>query len=66
MAAVSRATNSETLTKQIETVKKERDSLVAQQQKLQVELDKIMREGQSLGTAVKSLDLTRSKLLADI
>lgn len=54
------------LERQIEQVRKERESLVAEQQKLQKELDAINKESQTIGAAVKSLNTTRKKLAADI
>ena len=60
------AVTSAALSEQIETVRREREALVQEQQKLQAELEKVTREGQNLGTAVKSLDTTRKKLAADI
>ncbi len=60
------AASTEALNKEIEAVRKEREVLVAEQERLQAELDKTTREGQTLGTAVKSLDAARKKLLSDI
>jgi murein DD-endopeptidase MepM/ murein hydrolase activator NlpD len=60
------ATDPQAVSAQIETVRREREVLVAEQQRLQKELEAVNRESQSLGTAVKSLDATRRKLAADI
>ncbi|MEK7176760.1 MAG: peptidoglycan DD-metalloendopeptidase family protein [Patescibacteria group bacterium] len=54
------------LEQQIEQVKNEREDLVAEQKKLQAELDAVNKESQTLGSAVKSLDATKKKLAADI
>jgi murein DD-endopeptidase MepM/ murein hydrolase activator NlpD len=54
------------LERQIEGVRREREILIEEQRKLQAELEVVNREGQTLGTAVKSLDATRRKLAADI
>jgi murein DD-endopeptidase MepM/ murein hydrolase activator NlpD len=51
---------------QIESVRREREALIAEQVRLQAELEKVNRESQTLGTAVKSLDATRRKIAADI
>lgn len=59
------ATSSE-LEKQIEQVKNERELLIAEQKRLQTELEAVNKESQSLGTAVKSLDATKKKLANDI
>ncbi len=58
--------NTSALFDQIETVKREREALLEEQRRLQADLDKITREGQSLGTAVKSLDASKRKLANDI
>lgn len=60
------AATSDSLSAKIESVRRERDTLVEEQKRLQAELDKLNRESQSLGTAVRSLDTTRKKLAADI
>jgi murein DD-endopeptidase MepM/ murein hydrolase activator NlpD len=65
-ASVVEATNPSDLEQQIEQVRKDRESLIEEQKKLQAELEKVNREGQTLGTAVKSLDTTRKKLAKDI
>lgn len=62
----SAVTNGEVLSQQIENAKKERESLLAEQKKLQAELEAINLETRNLGSAVKSLDTTRKKLAADI
>lgn len=54
------------LEQQIEQVKNERENLIAEQKKLQAELDLVNKESQTLGTAVKSLDTTKKKLAKDI
>src|SRR3989344_8024426 len=54
------------LERQIENVRREREVLLEEQKKLQVELEAVNREAQTLGGAVKSLDATRKKLAADI
>lgn len=54
------------LKRQIEQVSQERETLLAEQRRLEAELLEINREAQTLGTAVKSLDATRRKLQADI
>src|SRR3989344_9292079 len=54
------------LEQQIESVRKERETLLEEQKKLQAELELVNKESQTLGTAVKSLDTTRKKLAADI
>jgi murein DD-endopeptidase MepM/ murein hydrolase activator NlpD len=63
---ISRAASTAALSQQINEVKEQRDALLLEQQKLQAELDKVSREGQTLGTAVKSLDVSRAKLVSDI
>ncbi len=63
---VSHAADTRALSEQIESVRREREALVAEQQKLQAELDKITAEGRNLGAAVKSLDATKKKLASDI
>ncbi len=63
---VSRAATSSSLNSQIESIRRDRDALVAEQARLQAELDKITAEGKTLGTAVKSLDASKKKLAADI
>ena len=63
---VTQAATNAALSEQIESVRRERETLLLEQQRLQAELDKVSREGQTLGTAVKSLDTTRKKLTADI
>jgi murein DD-endopeptidase MepM/ murein hydrolase activator NlpD len=60
------AASSAALSSQIDEVRRARDELVAEQARLQAELDKITAEGRTLGTAVKSLDATRAKLASDI
>lgn len=54
------------LQQQINQTRRERDALLEEQRKLQAELDRVSREGQTLGTAVKSLDATRKKLANDL
>lgn len=54
------------LERQIEQVRRERETLIEEQRKLQAELEAINREAQTLGTAVKSLDAAKKKLEADI
>ena len=51
---------------QIESVRRDREALIAEQERLQAELERVNRESMTLGTAVKSLDATRKKLAADI
>jgi murein DD-endopeptidase MepM/ murein hydrolase activator NlpD len=63
---LSHAASTAALSSQIEDVRRQRDTLVEEQQRLQAELDKVSAQGQTLGTAVKSLDATRKKLAADI
>jgi len=60
------AANNAALSDQIESIRRERETLVAEQQRLQAELELVNRQSQNLGTAVKSLDTTRKKLAADI
>jgi murein DD-endopeptidase MepM/ murein hydrolase activator NlpD len=64
--AYAQAASTASLSAQIESVRKERDALVAEQERLQAELDRVTAEGRTLGTAVKSLDATKKKLAADI
>jgi murein DD-endopeptidase MepM/ murein hydrolase activator NlpD len=64
--AILLAANPTELEQQIENVRKQREALVAEQKKLQAELEAVNRESQSLGSAVRSLDATRKKLAADI
>lgn len=54
------------LENQIEQVRRERESLVLEQKRLEAELEIVNKESQTLGSAVKSLDTTRKKLVADI
>jgi len=54
------------LEQQIEQVRREREVLLEEQRKLQAELEATNRESQTLGAAVKSLDATKKKLVADI
>jgi murein DD-endopeptidase MepM/ murein hydrolase activator NlpD len=65
-APVSSAMEPEDLDAKIEQVRHERDALVAEQKRLQAELNAISGQSQSLATAVKSLDATRAKLANDI
>ncbi|MEK7187143.1 MAG: hypothetical protein AAB690_02500, partial [Patescibacteria group bacterium] len=51
---------------QIESTKRERDTLLEEQKRLEAELDALNKESQTIGTAVKSLDATRKKLVNDI
>ncbi|OGG66001.1 hypothetical protein A2Z56_04650, partial [Candidatus Kaiserbacteria bacterium RIFCSPHIGHO2_12_45_16] len=60
------AANPSELEQQIERVRRERETLVEEQKKLQVELEEINKESQTLGSAVKSLDATKKKLVKDI
>jgi murein DD-endopeptidase MepM/ murein hydrolase activator NlpD len=62
----ARGASDTSLSSQIDTVREQRDALIAEQTRLQTELDKVSAEGQNLGTAVKSLDATKKKLAADI
>jgi len=54
------------LQKQIEQVNKERQALIAEQEKLERELEAVNKEAKTLGGAVNSLDATRKKIQADI
>jgi murein DD-endopeptidase MepM/ murein hydrolase activator NlpD len=54
------------LQKKIEETRRERDALLLEQQRLQAELNAVSRQGQTLASAVKSLDTTRKKLANDI
>src|SRR3989344_1905569 len=54
------------LQRQIDEVRKDRETLLEEQRKLQAELDVLNKQSQTLGTAVKSLDATKKKLEADI
>jgi murein DD-endopeptidase MepM/ murein hydrolase activator NlpD len=54
------------LAQQIEQVRKERELLVVEQKKLQLELEVVNKETQTIGSAVKSLDVNRKKLATDI
>jgi len=60
------AVNPTELETQIEKIRREREVLVEEQKKLQAELEAVNREAATLGGAVKSLDTTRRKLVADI
>src|SRR3989338_3892648 len=60
------AANPSELEQQIERVRRERETLVEEQKKLQVELEEINKESQTLGSAVKSLDATKKKLVNDM
>ena len=51
---------------EIDRTKHERDSLVEEQRKLEAELIELNKQSQTIGTAVKSLDATRKKLVNDI
>ncbi|OHA92096.1 MAG: hypothetical protein A2723_01200 [Candidatus Zambryskibacteria bacterium RIFCSPHIGHO2_01_FULL_52_18] len=50
----------------MEVIRRERETLVAEQRRLETELEAVNRESQNLGTAVKSLDATKKKLATDI
>src|SRR3989344_902088 len=60
------AANPSDLEKQIDNVRKEREILLEEQKRLQIELEAVNKESQTLGGAVKSLDATRKKLASDI
>ncbi len=60
------AANPSELEREIEQVKRERETLLEEQKKLQAELEAINKESQTLGATVKSLDATKNKLAADI
>lgn len=60
------ASHQNELENQIEQVRRERENLVAEQRRLEAELEVVNKESQTLGSAVKSLDTTRKKLVADI
>ena len=60
------AANPSDLEKQIDNVRKEREILLEEQKRLQIELEAVNKEAQTLGGAVKSLDATRKKLASDI
>ncbi len=60
------AANPTEIQQQIEQVKRDREALIEEQKKLQVELEAINKERQTLGTSVKTLDATRKKLTKDI
>ena len=60
------AANPTELERQIEQVRREREVLLEEQRKLQIELDIVNKESQSIGSAVKSLDTTRKKIASDI
>src|SRR3989338_557286 len=64
--AVSSAANPSELEQQIEQVRREREVLIEEQQKLEAELEAVNQESRSLGSTVKSLDATRKKLSKDI
>ena len=64
-ATILAATNS-VLSQQIETVRRERQALLEEQQRLQAELEAVTQESQNLGSAVKSLDTTKKKISTDI
>lgn len=51
---------------QIEAIRKEREALVEEQKRLEIELFAASEQSKNLGTAVKSLDAVRKKLAADI
>ncbi len=51
---------------EIEQVKKEYEILLEEREKLQMELEAVNKESQTLGNAVKSLDATKRKLTKDI
>ncbi len=63
---VLRAANQSDLEQEINRVRKERETLLEEQQRLQNELETVNKEAQSLGSAVKSLDTTQKKLAKDI
>ncbi|MEX2014264.1 MAG: peptidoglycan DD-metalloendopeptidase family protein [Parcubacteria group bacterium] len=63
---ISVAANPTEIEQQIERVRRERETLLEEQKKLQAELEAVNREAQTIGSAVKSLDTTRKKLAADI
>ncbi len=60
------AVDTNSISSQIEIIRREREALVEEQRRLQAELDVVNREAQTLGTAVKSLDTTKKKLATDI
>ncbi|MFH1472966.1 MAG: peptidoglycan DD-metalloendopeptidase family protein [bacterium] len=51
---------------QIDQTKREREVLIAEEARLQAELEVLNKESQTLGGAVKTLDTTRKKLVNDI
>ncbi len=63
---ITLAASQSEIEQQIKQVKNERGVLLEEQRKLQLELKATNRESQTLGTAVKSLDITRRKLAKDI
>ncbi|MGB3921744.1 MAG: peptidoglycan DD-metalloendopeptidase family protein [Minisyncoccia bacterium] len=63
---VSLAATQSELELEIGRVQRERENLIAEQKRLEAELEVINKESQTLGNAVKSLDATRKKILADI
>lgn len=64
--SLGEAVDAGALSAQIESVRRERESLIEEQKKLQAELEAVTRESQTLGTAVKSLDSTKKKIEGDI
>lgn len=65
-SSTSFAASKNELENEIQQVQRERDGLIAEQRRLEAELEVVNRESQTLGSAVKSLDATRRKIIADI
>ncbi|MEX2010272.1 MAG: peptidoglycan DD-metalloendopeptidase family protein [Parcubacteria group bacterium] len=61
-----RAQTNPALEIQIEETRRQRDALVAEQRRIQAELDEIASEGRTLTGAVKTLDTTKRKLENDL
>lgn len=63
---ISLAANVSELEREIEKVGREREALLEEQKKLELELETLNKQALTLGSTVKSLDTTRRKLAADI
>ncbi|OHA96568.1 MAG: hypothetical protein A3J09_01200 [Candidatus Zambryskibacteria bacterium RIFCSPLOWO2_02_FULL_51_21] len=66
IVSFARATDPSQISARMEVIRRERETLVAEQRRLETELEAVNRESQNLGTAVKSLDATKKKLATDI
>src|SRR3989344_8162814 len=66
IVSFARATDPSQISARMEVIRRERETLVAEQRRLETELEAVNRESQNLGTAGKSLDATKKQLATDI